>query len=74
VTEPEQLVDYRFGQAQFAAWLDGIGDTRGGEIRRRAADAVRPIMRPYRPIVVFLAALVPDVHVSEARRQRATAP
>jgi SAM-dependent methyltransferase len=68
VTEPEQLVDYRFGQAHFAAWLDEIGDARGEEVRRRAADAVRPIMRPYRPIVVFLAALVPDVHSSEAER------
>jgi ubiquinone/menaquinone biosynthesis C-methylase UbiE len=58
VTEPEQLVDYRFGQAHFAAWLDEIGPEAGGEIRRRAADAIRPIMEPYRPVVVFLRAVV----------------
>jgi SAM-dependent methyltransferase len=58
VTEPEQLVDYRFGQAHFAAWLDAIGPERARAVRDRVADAVRPIMEPYRPIVVFLAALV----------------
>jgi hypothetical protein len=59
VTEPEQLVSYRFGQAHFASWLDHIGPQRAGDIRRRAADAIRPIMQPYQPIVVFLAARVP---------------
>jgi len=60
VTTAEQLVDYRFGQAHFAAWLDHIGAQRVDEVRRQAAAAVRPIMRPYRPIVVFLTARVPS--------------
>ncbi|HEY3239607.1 MAG TPA: methyltransferase domain-containing protein [Acidimicrobiia bacterium] len=59
VTEPEQLVTYRFGQAQFAAWLDQLGPQRAGDISRQAADAIRPIMEPYRPIVVFLTARGP---------------
>jgi SAM-dependent methyltransferase len=58
VTQPEQLVDYRFGQAHFATWLDAIGDDRAEQVRRRAADAIRPIMEPYRPVVVFLLARV----------------
>lgn len=58
VTEPERLVDYRFGQAHYAAWLDEIGPEVGGEVRRRAVEAIRPIMEPYRPIVVFLRARV----------------
>jgi len=60
VTEPEQLVEYRFGQAQFTTWLDQIGARRAQEVRRRATDAVRPIMRPYLPTVVFLSALRPE--------------
>lgn len=56
VTEPEQLVDYRFGQAHFTQWLDRIGPRHGDEVRRRAAETIRPIMQPYRPTVVFLAA------------------
>jgi SAM-dependent methyltransferase len=59
ITRPEQLVEYRFGQAQFARWLDEIGDDRGAFVRRRAADAIRSIMRPYRPVVVFLSARTP---------------
>jgi ubiquinone/menaquinone biosynthesis C-methylase UbiE len=58
VHRPEQLVDYRLGQAQFAAWLDAIGPRAAGDVRRRLVDAVRPVMQPYRPIVVFLAARV----------------
>ena len=49
ITDPEQMVAYRFGQAQFAAWLDKIGPERADEFRRRAAEAIRPI-------VVFLTA------------------
>jgi SAM-dependent methyltransferase len=56
LTEPEQLVSYRLGQPLFAGWLDRIGPRRAQEIASRAADAIRPIMQPYRPIVVFLAA------------------
>ena len=58
ITRPEQLVDYRFGQAQFAVWLDQIGPAGGMEVRARAIDVIRPVMQPYRPIVVFLAASV----------------
>ncbi|HEY5025989.1 MAG TPA: hypothetical protein VII76_13520 [Acidimicrobiales bacterium] len=61
VTEPEQLVEYRFGQAQFTTWLNQIGTQRAAEVRQRAADAARPIMRPYRPTVVFLSALHPEL-------------
>lgn len=59
VTEAEQLVDYRLGQAQFAAWLDELGAGPAEEVRDRLIDAIRPIMVPYRPIVVFLAARIP---------------
>jgi SAM-dependent methyltransferase len=58
VTEAEQLVSYRLGQAHFSAWLDQLGLERSAAVRARLADAIRPIMRPYRPIVVFLSALV----------------
>jgi hypothetical protein len=50
VTEPEQLVSYRLGQPLFAEWLDRIGPRRAKEIASDAADAIRPIMQPYRPI------------------------
>ena len=58
VTEPEQLVDYRLGQANYSAWLAELGARRAQEIRSRLVEAVRPVMRPYRPIVVFLSAIV----------------
>jgi ubiquinone/menaquinone biosynthesis C-methylase UbiE len=60
ITEPEQLVDYRFGQAHFTAWLDGLNPDHARDARRRAADTIRPTMEPYRPGVVFLSARVPD--------------
>jgi ubiquinone/menaquinone biosynthesis C-methylase UbiE len=59
ITEPEQLAAYRFGQANYTDWLDEIGPERAGRLHREAADAIRPIMEPYRPIVVFLAAVTP---------------
>ena len=59
VTEPEQLVDYRLGQAQYSAWLDHLGPPRADEVRAQLVEAIRPIMRPYLPIVVFLSALAP---------------
>lgn len=58
ITRPEQLVDYRFGQAQFAVWLNQIGPRGVEEIRAHAVDIIRSIMQPYQPIVVFLAATV----------------
>ena len=57
LTEPEDLVDYRFGQAQFAAWLEEIGPVWSARARWRAVEAVRPVMEPYRPVVVFLRAI-----------------
>ena len=59
VTEPEQLVDYRLGQAQYSVWLDEVDQGRAQAIRSRLVEAIRPMMRPYRPIVVFLSAIVP---------------
>jgi SAM-dependent methyltransferase len=59
VTEAEQLVAYRFGQAHFAGWLDQLGPDRADHIRRQVADDIRPIMEPYQPMVVFLTAKVP---------------
>jgi SAM-dependent methyltransferase len=59
VTEPGQLVAYRFGQAQFTDWLNSIGPATAGAVGRAAAQAIGPVMEPYRPIVVFLAARKP---------------
>ena len=67
VTEPEQLVGYRLGQAHFAAWLDQIGTERAEDVTTRLVEEIRPIMEPYRPIVVFLRGVVPGRH---ERRQR----
>ena len=58
VTQAEQLVDYRLGQAHFAGWLNTLDPGRVEEIRGRLVDVIRPVMVPYRPIVVFLSALV----------------
>jgi SAM-dependent methyltransferase len=58
VTEPEQLVDYRLGQAHFGTWLDALEPGRTKEVRDRLVESIRPIMVPYRPIVVFLRALI----------------
>jgi ubiquinone/menaquinone biosynthesis C-methylase UbiE len=58
VNEPEQLVAYRLGQASFSDWLDQVEPEQRNEIRARLVEAIRPIMRPYRPLVVFLSALV----------------
>jgi len=58
VTEPEQLVSYRLGQAQFTSWLDAMGEQRTAEVSAQLVEAVRPVMTPYRPVVLFLSALV----------------
>ena len=58
VTEAEQLVDYRLGQAHYSPWLDQLGPERAEALRAYLVQAIRPIMRPYRPVVVFLSALV----------------
>jgi SAM-dependent methyltransferase len=59
VTEPEQLVDYRLGQANYAEWLGWMEPARAEQISDRLVAEIRPIMQPYLPIVVFLAARVP---------------
>jgi SAM-dependent methyltransferase len=59
VTQPGQLVRYRLGHPVFAGWLDRIGSRRAAAVARHAAAAIRPVMRPYRPVVVFLAATTP---------------
>ena len=59
VTEPGQLVSYRLGQPPFASWLDRIGPRRATGIAAHAAAAIRPIMQPYLPIVVFLVGTTP---------------
>lgn len=59
VTEPVDLVEYRFGQAHFTAWIDEIGPERAGEVRRRAGAEIRDVFDSYRPVVVFLSAVVP---------------
>jgi SAM-dependent methyltransferase len=59
VTEPEQLVDYRLGQANYAEWLGRMQPGRAEQIRDRLVAEIRPIMQPYLPVVVFLAARIP---------------
>jgi SAM-dependent methyltransferase len=56
VTEPEALVEYRFGQAQFAAWLAGLEPDKRTAVRHAAVAAIAETMEPYRPRVVFLTA------------------
>lgn len=57
VNDPEQLVAYRLGQANFAPWLKTLGPRRTTEVTARLVARVRPVMAPYRPLVVFLSAL-----------------
>jgi SAM-dependent methyltransferase len=56
IVEPRALVDYRFGQAQFAQWRSALARGLYAQIRDEAVDAIAPTMTPYRPRVVFLAA------------------
>lgn len=58
VTTPEQLVRYRLGQPAFATWLDRIGPSEAERFAAAAAYAIGPVMQPYRPTVVFLAARI----------------
>lgn len=59
ITEPEQLVDYRLGQAHYSPWLSTLDPRRTEDIRAHLVEVIRPLMRPYLPIVVFLAARIP---------------
>ena len=58
VTTPEQLVAYRLGQAHYSPWLSALGPVRAEKMRAHLVEVVRPVMRPYLPIVVFLAARI----------------
>lgn len=53
------LVDYRFGQAQYHAWIAGLGRRAHQEVRAAAIAAIAPIMESYRPRVVRLVAAAP---------------
>ena len=57
VETAEDVVRYRFGQAQYAPWFAGMSDAEAADVRIAAADAVRPVMTPYRPLVILLAAV-----------------
>lgn len=58
VCTAEELVDYRFGQAHFAEFLASLTAGELDALRHAALAAAEPVMAPYRPIVVFLAAVV----------------
>ena len=53
-----ELVDYRFGQAHYAEVLASLTAGETDALRRAALAAAEPVMEPYRPIVVFLTAIV----------------
>jgi SAM-dependent methyltransferase len=58
VTDPRALVEYRFGQAQFAPWIAALDPSAQSVARAAAIDAVGSAMEPYRPRVVFLSARI----------------
>lgn len=60
VTSAEQLVDYRLGQAHFSDWLGGMTPDQVEQTRAQLAQAIGPIMVPFRPVVVFLSGSVPS--------------
>jgi SAM-dependent methyltransferase len=55
VHRPEQLVAYRFGHPAFSAWLAGLAPGDRARVHQEAVEAIRPIMVPYTPLVIFLA-------------------
>ena len=60
VTEPEQLVELPLRPGPVRQPGSTASAPAGpADIAVHAADAIRPIMRPYRPTVVFLAAATP---------------
>jgi len=56
LTEPDALVDYRFGQAHFAEWQARLTPAARAAARAAAVQAIAGAMEPYRPRVVFLTA------------------
>ena len=59
LTDPVDLVDYRFGQAHFNDWIASMAPVEAEAVRARAIDAVGTLSEAYRPIVVFAAGLAP---------------
>ena len=55
----EDLVRYRFGQAQYTPWFAAMPPGHAAEVRAAAVAAARPVMTPYRPRVLLLVARVP---------------
>lgn len=55
----EDLVDYRFGQAQFTEWLAGLSPDRRTQVRAAVIERIGPVMAPFTPTVLFLTARVP---------------
>lgn len=55
----EDLVDYRFGQAQFTGWLAGLSADRRAQVRAAVIERIDPVMAAFMPTVLFLAARVP---------------
>jgi SAM-dependent methyltransferase len=51
-----ELVDYRLGQAQHVAWLAAMPAPRRAALRAELVAAIAPVMAPFTPTVVFLAA------------------
>jgi hypothetical protein len=49
----------RFFRPGYVANLVSQGSRRAAEVARHAAAAISPIMAPYQPVVVFLAAMTP---------------
>lgn len=58
VRSATELVDYRLGQAHHADWLAGIPRPRRRELKATLAAAIEPLMEPYRPVVIVVAARV----------------
>jgi SAM-dependent methyltransferase len=58
ITDPVDLVAYRLGQANYAEHLAALSEQERHELVAAAVEAVGPQMEPYRPIVVFLRAMV----------------
>jgi SAM-dependent methyltransferase len=56
VHSPGELVDYRLGQAQHVAWLAAMPAARRAALRAELVAAIAPVMAPFTPTVVFLAA------------------
>jgi len=56
IEEPGMLVDYRFGQAQFAEWRARLSPHTRAGVRSEAIATIADVMEPYRPRVVFLSA------------------